>query len=132
MFWKLYLIALPIFLFVDVIWLGLVAKNFYHQKIGSLMKNNANAFAALVFYTVFTFGILMFVVMPGLEKSIGYQVILNGALFGLVAYSAYDFSNLATLKDWPFVVTLVDLLWGILLTSLVSVLTYLIAIKFLQ
>lgn len=131
MFWKLYLIALPIFLLVDVVWLGLIAKNFYNQQIGILMKNNTNAFAALVFYVLFTAGILIFVVIPGLEKSIGYQVILSGALFGLVTYSAYDFSNLATLKNWPLVVTLVDLLWGALLTSLVSAATYLVAIKFL-
>lgn len=131
MFWKLYLIALSIFLLVDVVWLGLIAKNFYNQQLSLLMKSNTNALAALVFYILFTFGIIIFVVMPGLEKSIGYQVILSGALFGLVTYSAYDFSNLATLKNWPLAVTVVDLLWGTLLTSLVSALTYLVAIKFL-
>lgn len=132
MFWKLYLIALSSFVLIDVVWLGLIAKNFYAQQLGFLMKNNANALAALIFYILFTFGILVFVVMPGLEKSIGYQVILYGALFGLVTYSAYDFSNLATLKNWPLAVTLIDLLWGTLLTSLVSALTYLLAIKFLK
>jgi uncharacterized membrane protein len=131
MFWKLYLIALSIFLLVDVVWLGLIAKNFYNQQLSLLMKSHTNALAALVFYILFSAGILIFVVMPGLEKSIGYQVILSGALFGLVTYSAYDFSNLATLKNWPLAVTVVDLLWGTLLTSLVSALTYLVAIKFL-
>ncbi len=132
MFWKLYLISLSSFVLIDVVWLGLIAKNFYAQQLGFLMKTNANALAALVFYILFTFGILFFVVLPGLEKNVGYQIILHGAFFGLVTYSAYDFSNLATLKNWPLAVTLVDLLWGTLLTSLVSALTYLLAIKFLR
>lgn len=130
MFWKLYLTALVIFMVIDMFWLGLIAKNFYQQQLGFLMKAKANLLAALIFYFVFIFGLVVFVIAPGVAKNSVNDVIMYGALFGLVGYATYDFSNLATLKNWPFLVTLVDMLWGTMVASLVSLLTCLVALKF--
>lgn len=130
MFLKLYLTALVIFIVMDMFWLGLIAKNFYQQQLGFLMKAKANLLAALIFYFVFIFGLVVFVIAPGVDKKAVNDVIMYGALFGLVGYATYDFSNLATLKNWPFLVTLVDLLWGTMASSLVALLTCLVALKF--
>lgn len=130
MFWKLYLTALVIFMVIDMFWLGLIAKNFYQQQLGFLMKAKANLLAALIFYFIFIFGLVVFVIAPGVAKNSVNDVIMYGALFGLVGYATYDFSNLATLKNWPFLVTLVDMLWGTMVASLVSLLTCLVALKF--
>jgi len=130
MFLKLYFIALPVFFIIDLVWLTLVAKNFYAKQIGFLMTKNPNLFAALIFYLIFIAGLIFFVITPALDKKIWTQALLAGAFFGLVAYATYDLTNLATIKDWPLIITIVDLIWGMVLSASVSVITYFIALKF--
>jgi uncharacterized membrane protein len=127
MYLKLYAIALPIFFAIDMVWLGFVAKNFYREQIGFLMKNDLNWTAAIVFYLLFVVGLVVFVIAPAIEKNSWLHALLFGALFGLITYATYDLSNLATLKDWPLMVSLVDLAWGAILAATVSILTYFIA-----
>ena len=126
---KLYAIALPVFFAIDMVWLGLVAKNFYKSQIGFLMKADINWAAAILFYLLFILGLVLFVILPSIEKGSWMQALLLGAFFGLITYATYDLTNLATLKDWPFLVTIVDLTWGAVLGALVSVVTYVIAGK---
>ena len=129
MSFKLFLIALPVFFVIDMIWLVLVAKNFYQEQIGFLMKPNINWFAAITFYLLFIAGLVIFVISPAVEKHSWVHALLFGALFGLITYATYDLTNLATMKDWPLLVTVVDLIWGTVLASSISVITYLIANK---
>lgn len=126
---KLYLIALPVFFAIDMFWLGVVAKNFYRQQIGFLMAPNINWTAAIIFYLVFILGLVLFVVSPALAKDSIQHAIVFGALFGFITYATYDLTNLATLKDWPLTLTIVDLVWGSFLASSVSTITYYIATK---
>ncbi|MBC7981840.1 DUF2177 family protein [Candidatus Parcubacteria bacterium] len=130
MFIKLYLIALPIFLILDGLWLGLIAKSFYAKQIGFLFKSDINWIAALVFYLMFVAALILFVIHPALEKGSLTHALLFGALFGLITYATYDLTNLATLKNWPILVTLVDLVWGSFVTAAVSSITFLIFTKF--
>lgn len=118
---KLYFLTLVIFLGIDAFWLGLVAPKFYRSQIGHLMADKANLSAALVFYLLFIGVLVYFVVAPGLTMPMR-EVILRGALFGLVTYATYDLTNLATLRDWPVFVTVVDLIWGTFLTAATSAL----------
>ncbi|MDQ5976424.1 MAG: hypothetical protein QG664_337 [Patescibacteria group bacterium] len=129
MFIKLYAIALPVFFAIDMVWLGLVAKDFYRGQIGSLMKSDINWTAAIIFYLLFIVGLVVFVITPAVEKGSWTYALVFGAFFGLITYATYDLTNLATLKDWPILVTLVDLAWGAVLAASVSVVTYLIAGK---
>jgi len=129
MFAKLYLIALPVFFLIDMIWLGVIAKNFYAKQIGFLLAPNVNWIAAILFYLLFIVGLVLFVVMPSLEIKSLSHVIIFGALFGLISYATYDLTNLATVKNWPLLITIVDLCWGATLASSVSTITYMIATK---
>lgn len=129
MFIKLYAIAFPVFLAIDMVWLGLVAKNFYRSQIGTLMKPDVNWAAAIIFYLIFIVGLVIFVISPAMEKDSWMHAMLFGALFGLVCYATYDLTNLAVAKDWPLLVTIVDLVWGAVLAASVSVVTYFIASK---
>ncbi len=129
MFIKLYAIALPVFFAIDMIWLGIIAKNFYRAQIGTLMKLDVNWTAAIIFYLIFIVGLIVFVITPAMEKGSWIQALLFGALFGFVCYATYDLTNLAVAKDWPLLVTIVDLVWGAVLASSVSVVTYFIASK---
>ncbi len=129
MYAKLFLIALPVFFLLDMLWLGLVAKKFYRDQIGFMLKDEVNWPAAVTFYLLFVAGLVHFVIHPALEKGQWSTALLNGAFFGLVTYAAYDLTNLALTKDWPLAVTLVDLLWGMVLAGSVSVVCFLIAQK---
>ena len=129
MFIKLYAIALPVFFAIDMVWLGLVAKGFYAKQIGSLLKPDVNWTAAILFYLLFIIGLVVFVITPAVEKNSWTHALLFGALFGLVCYATYDLTNLAIAKDWPLLVTIVDLAWGAVLAASVSVVTYFIASK---
>lgn len=130
MFLKLYLIAFPVFLAIDMVWLTLIAKNFYAKQIGYLMAKNPNLFAAFFFYLIFIAGLIVFVITPALDKKMWTQALLAGAFFGLVTYATYDLTNLATVKDWPLIVTIIDLIWGMFVSAAVSVATYFLALKF--
>jgi len=129
MFIKLYIIAVLTFLGIDIIWLTFVAKNFYAKQIGYLMAKNPNLIAALIFYLIFIAGLVFFVIIPSLEDKNWTKVLISGAFFGLVTYATYDLTNLATIKDWPITLTIVDLIWGTILSTSVSIITYLVAIK---
>jgi uncharacterized membrane protein len=125
-FVKMYIIAFLIFLVIDAIWLGLVAPKFYKAQIGHLMSDKPNLIAALVFYLVFIVGVVYFVVNPAIEAQSMSKLLISGILFGFITYATYDLTNLATLKDWPITVTIVDLIWGTSLSTLVGLGTYLV------
>lgn len=127
MFIKLYALALPVFFAIDMVWLGVVAKSFYAKQIGALMKPDINWSAAIIFYLIFIAGLVVFVITPAMEKGSWTHALLLGALFGFVCYATYDLTNLAVAKDWPLVVTIVDLVWGAVLAASVSIITYFIA-----
>jgi uncharacterized membrane protein len=125
---KLFLIALPVFFAIDMLWLGLVAKGFYRDQLGHLTRSDVNWIAAVVFYLVFLTGLVVFVIAPAVDAGSWAQALLRGAFFGLITYATYDLTNLATLRDWPLTVTVVDLAWGMALAGSVSVATYGIAV----
>lgn len=120
LFAKLYLIVLPVFFAIDLLWLGLLAKDFYDAQIGSLLKADVNWTAAIAFYLVFIAGIVHFVLVPAVEKGSARRAALNGAAFGFVTYATFDLTSLALIRDWPLLITLVDLAWGTVLTASVS------------
>lgn len=122
----LYVITFACFFLIDMIWLGFIAKNFYRKHLGDLMTSRVNWAAAILFYLLFIFGLLVFVVQPGVIENTPLHALLMGALLGLVCYATYDLTNLATLKDWPVVVTVVDLVWGTVLGGAVSFFSVLI------
>ena len=129
MFLKLYFISLTVFLAIDTVWLTLIAKNFYAKHIGYLMAKNPNLIAALIFYLIFIAALIFFVITPALDKKMWTHALMAGLFFGLVTYATYDLTNLATIKDWPILVTVIDLIWGMFISAAVSVATYFIAIK---
>lgn len=120
LFASLYVISVPVFFVIDMIWLGFIASNFYRARIGHLMEVNWPA--AIVFYLVFLLGLTYFALYPAAE--FGWQkALLLGALFGFFTYATYDLTNLATLKDWPLSLVVVDMIWGTILGASVAAFT---------
>ena len=117
---KLYLATLVAFFAIDMLWLGFVARGLYRKYLGFLMAPSANWPAAIIFYLLFVLGIVVFAILPGLESGSLRTTLARGALFGLIAYATYDLTNLATLKDWPVAITIIDMIWGTVLSLAVS------------
>lgn len=116
-FLKNYFLTLVPFVAIDALWLGIVAPKFYKSQIGFIMAERPNWFAAALFYLLFIGGMVFFV--TGREGSIS-QAVLRGAVFGFICYATYDLTNLATLKGWPVLVTVVDMTWGTVLGALTA------------
>jgi len=97
---------------LDLLWLGIIAKPIYQQGIGHLMAEQPRLGVAVAFYLMFALAIVIFAVAPN-EGAAGVgRTALLGALFGLFAYATYDLTNLATLKNWPVAMSLMDMAWG--------------------
>jgi uncharacterized membrane protein len=118
----LYAISVPVFFVIDMIWLGLVASSFYKNQLGDLMQ--ISWVPAVAFYLVYLIGLIFFVVYPSVGAGSWKMALVYGALFGFFTYATYDMTNLATLKDWPIAVVVVDIAWGTVLGSAVAVATY--------
>ena len=127
MIWiRIYLVAVVVFFGIDLIWLGVVAQRFYQNQIGFLLAPKVNWPAAITFYLLYIVGLIYFSVRPALLSNSWQTALLTGAFFGFITYATYDLTNLATLKDWPLLVTVVDLMWGTTLGASVSTVTYMI------
>ena len=114
--------SLVTLLIIDGTWLLLSSKRFYAPNLGNLLAENIQIIPIVLFYTLYAFGISVFVILPALQEPTNIlKTILLGGLFGCVAYGAYDFTNQATIKNWPMIVTIVDLAWGTVLTATTSV-----------
>ena len=116
-FLKHYLIALVVFTVIDLVWLLVISKKLYKDKIGHLMADKANLPAAAIFYLLFIAALVFFVINPAVEKQSVLYGLGVGAFFGLVTYATYDLTNLATLRDWPVSLTIIDLVWGSFVTG---------------
>jgi uncharacterized membrane protein len=123
---KTFFIAFAVFLGIDMLWLTVIAQKFYKAQIGHLMADKAKLLPAAIFYVLFIAAMVYFVIAPALEHQNLTKLILSATIFGLVTYATYDLTNMATLKDWPLLVTVVDLAWGTFISLAVSVITYLI------
>ena len=129
-FFTAYISGLIAFLVIDIIWLKYVALSFYREQIGHLMVDKPNLGIALVFYLVYIVGIVILAVNPALEKGQWMIAVLYGGLLGLVAYGTYDITNLATLKGWPSIVAIVDMIWGTILTASAATIAYFVTSAF--
>lgn len=121
---KLYALTAIVFFAIDLVWLGLVAKGFYQSRLGHLLRPDFQVPAAIGFYLLFIAGLLVFAVVPALDRaSLGTAVVL-GAFLGLVAYATYDLTNLALMKDFPGIVAAVDMVWGTALGATVAAISF--------
>lgn len=113
--------AVVAFLVLDGLWLGLVARQFYADQLGGLLRNPVFVAPAAAFYLFYTAGLVFLAVRP-LQPDVSIaSVALYGAIVGAMAYGTYDMTNLSTLKDWPALMSFVDLLWGTVLSASVAV-----------
>ncbi|MCW8850663.1 MAG: DUF2177 family protein [Melioribacteraceae bacterium] len=126
-----YILTTIVFLIIDLAWLGFIAKDLYRKYLGSFLSENVNWTAAIIFYLLYIVGISVFAIYPAVNKDSLVSAIVLGALFGFFAYATYDLTNLATLKDWPITIVVIDIIWGSILTASVSLAGFYI-VKFVK
>jgi uncharacterized membrane protein len=129
-FLTLYAVSVPIFFLIDMLWLGVVARDFYQTRLGHLF-GEVQWPAAIVFYLIFLAGLTLFAIYPGVLAGKVTTALLWGALFGFFTYATYDLTNLATLRDWPLMVTIVDIVWGTVLGAGVASITALLYLRYI-
>ncbi|MDZ7671935.1 MAG: DUF2177 family protein [Halanaerobiales bacterium] len=128
-YFKVYILAFLVFILIDSIWLGSIAKKLYRKQIGFLMKENFDMKVALIFYLVFIVGLLFFVLNNAIINQSWQYALFAGMFYGFITYATYDITNLATIKDWPVFLTVIDIIWGSVLCGTTSIITYLIAVN---
>lgn len=125
----IYLSMLVTFFAIDMVWLGAVAKKFYANQLGDRMAENPNWAVAALFYASYIVGIFIFAVRPAADNGSVLTGLIMGGLFGFFCYATYDFTNLATLKNWPVTMVWVDILWGVAITGVTAAIGSYVALK---
>ncbi|MGD2067130.1 MAG: DUF2177 family protein [Gemmatimonadota bacterium] len=116
----LYALTAVAFFALDLVWLGVVAADFYRRHLGHLLRPDVLWGAALLFYALYIVGIVVFAVLPGLAAGSLVRTVVLGAFLGLLAYATFDLTCRALFRDFPMVVVVVDLAWGTVLTATVA------------
>jgi uncharacterized membrane protein len=125
-----YLTALATFVALDMVWLGLMAPRFYRPILGDIAIAGVNLPAAFLFYAIYPIGLMIFAVYPAVKCGSPLHATLFGALFGFFTYATYDLTNQATLRNWSFKLTLVDMTWGSVLAAIASLAAFFVVIRF--
>jgi len=129
----IYGITTIVFFLIDLVWIGVVARDFYAETIGGMLRDSVNWPAALIFYFLYIGGIVIFVLAPALKSGSRVRhTALMGGLLGLFAYGTFDLTALALLEGWPVIVAFVDMVWGTVLTAATAVGSLYIARRFLK
>jgi uncharacterized membrane protein len=120
MFIPAFVAALVAMAVIDGVWLTLIARNLYRENLGHLLADSTNWIAAVAFYFIYVAGITFFATQPGIDEGSALTAAWRGAILGFFAYATYDLTNHATLRNWPTLVTVVDMAWGAVLTAAVA------------
>jgi uncharacterized membrane protein len=120
-----YVATAIVFFGLDLLWLGMIAKSFYRDRLGDLLSDRPDLAVSGLFYVVYVGGIVLFVIQPALQSQSWATALILGILLGMMAYGTYDMTNLATLRGWPVAMSVVDLAWGSMLTGLSATVGYL-------
>ena len=127
-----YLLTLAAFAIIDTAWLGSMGDRLYRPLIGSMLAEQFRLAPAIAFYAIYAAGLTLFAVLPGLDAGDWKRALLWGGLFGLFAYSTYDLTNLATLKTWSLKLSIIDIVWGMVVSASSSAVACALALRFLR
>ena len=114
-----YLAAGVSFGVLDALWLRWAGPNLYRPALGDLLAPSFRPVPAIIFDLLYVAAMVWFAVRPGVALGVPHAVV-NGALFGGIAYATYNLTNQATMKAWSTSVTVIDIAWGAAATACAS------------
>lgn len=124
---SVYLVAAVVFLTIDALWLGYIARDFYKERLGELLLARPRFGVAAGFYAIYVVGLVYFAIAPGLAAGSFWLAVLNAGFFGALCYMTYDATNLATMRGFDTTVAVVDIAWGTVLSAFTAGVAYLVA-----
>lgn len=120
-----WMVSLLLILLLDLVWFSITVERFYKPNMTHILTGEFSYLTAAIFYILYSFGLAYLIIVPALNSEIDIiKVACNGLILGLISYGAYDLTNQATIKDWPIIVTVVDMTWGASLTCIASSIAY--------
>lgn len=114
---------------LDYIWLWIIMQNHIQKWLWWLMKSPIDWIPALGFYALYSLSVLLLIVIPQSKHGGLQSTVIYGALLGFTAYMTYDLTNRATLKNRPVGMVLPDILWGAVVTGIVSLVGYVVYVR---
>ena len=123
----LYLATFGVFFVIDLVWLLVMNSRFYKIQLSELIAEKVKWLPAILFYLLFIAGVLLLIVIPAVNHGTWITALLKGGLLGMISYGTYDLTNLASIRNWPLKATIVDIVWGTLLSAVVATISFLIA-----
>ena len=125
-----YVVSLVVLVGLDFVWLGRMGDAVYRPIMGDMALPGFRAAPAIVFYLLFVAGVTYFALVPAFASSSAATAAINGLVFGLCAYGTYDLTNQATLRNWSWTLTIIDMSWGAVLTGVSAAASYLVVSTF--
>ncbi len=122
-----YVCALAAFGLIDLPWIVLVAEPMYRAALQEALLPSVRLAPAVAFYLLFPAGLVIFAIAPALRLRDARHALVHGGLFGLFAYATYDLTNFATLRNWTLEITMIDIVYGAVISGVVSIFSYLVA-----
>jgi uncharacterized membrane protein len=124
-----YLSTLVVFVLVDFVWLSTMAARLYRPILGDILAPSVNFVPAIGFYLLYPLGIVVFAILPALKSGGLSSALIYGAMFGFFTYATYDLTNHATLRNWTWQITLLDIAWGSFIAAMAAVVGSWMALK---
>ncbi len=115
-----YTATLIAFVAIDFVWLSSMADRLYRPTLDDMLAPQFRLVPAVAFYLIFAAGLTFLAVRTGLMSGSMTTAVIYGAAVGFMAYATYDLTNQSTLRNWSTVLTLIDLLWGTVLSAIAS------------
>jgi uncharacterized membrane protein len=119
-----YAATLVAFAVLDFLWLGRMGNVLYRPVMGDMVLDTFRPAPAIIFYLLYVIGLVYFAVRPALAAGDWQTALINGAALGFFAYATYDLTNQATLKNWSTTLSVVDMTWGTILSSVSALIGY--------
>lgn len=116
-FLKVFFVTLVSVSLIDFIWLGIIASQWYKKMLGDFARplgeyRLSHWASGVLVYVLLVLGVMVFV-LPRLAGSSSFLMVAGyGALFGLIVYGIYEFTNYTILKGWPGAFIALDVVWG--------------------
>jgi uncharacterized membrane protein len=119
-----YIAVLLVFGIVDATWLSTMGPLLYRPALGDILTTNLRIAPAIVFYAMYPVGVVAFAVLPALRGQLPMIAVTQALLFGAIAYATYDLTNYATLRNWNLQITVLDIVYGALASSVAATAAY--------
>src|ERR1700689_563201 len=119
-----YVVVLIVFGAIDAVWLSTMGPLLYRPALGDILAQNLRIAPAIAFYLTYPIGVVVFAVLPALRVQAPFTAEALALLFGALAYATYDLTNYATLRNWTLPITVLDISYGGLASSIAAMVAY--------